>query len=563
MRKIFTAALLLVLLVPIASAQAGKSDPTSREAKRARVIQNFQASPLGAQVMAAGRSPLRVAGDFNHDGRKDLAVTVPGENADEGAVHVFYGGATGLKTNNDQVIYQSSWCGGLAGTTASGFGAGVAAGDFNGDGATDLAIGAPFYDINFTNDGIVFVFFGHTGGTLVSDGCQWIDNLTFGEPNENDDHLGFSLTAGNFGGSSHADLAIGVPDEDAGAEVDSGAVGVVYGSATGLTSGIAGTGSTPANTTTGPDYWSQSSLEGVPEAGDSFGEAIDAGNIGRSGHADLAIGVSGEDIGETSNAGAVNVVYGSSSGLTSIHDQIWTQDSEGVAGTAEEGDDFGISLAIGNFGKGAAGDLAVGSFEDGSKAFVAGAVNVLYGSSGGLTSNGSQLWSQDSPGIPDVGEILDLWGFSLAAGDVGKSGFADLIVGVPLETPGTDFDSVCPGTFGCAGAITVIYGSSGGLKSTGAKAFNQNSAGVPDTAEAGDQWGLAVAAGNYGKTALADVAVGSPFDDIGAAANAGAINVLFGTSTGLAGTGAQFIHQDTTGVEDAAEANDNFGNGLG
>jgi hypothetical protein len=564
MRRIFAAALLLVLLVPIASAQAGKSDRSAREAKRAGILQNFRASSLGAHV-ATARSTLRVAGDFNKDGRKDLAVAVPSENADEGAVHVFYGGANGLKTSNDQVIYQSTWCGGLAGTTASGFGAGIAAGDFNGDGATDLAIGAPFYDINSTNDGIVFVFYGHTGGALVSDGCQWIDNLTFGEPNENEDHLGSSMAAGNFGGSSHADLAIGVPDEDAGAVVDSGAVGVVYGSPTGLTGGFFGTGSAPANTTTGPDYWSQGSLEGAAEAGDSFGEVIDAGNLGRSSHADLAIGVPGEDIGETNGAGAVNVVYGSSAGLTSIHDQIWTQDTEGVNGVAEEGDGFGTALAIGNFGKSGVGDLAVGVFfEDGARAFLSGGVNVLYGSSGGLTATGNQFWSQDSSGIPDTGEILDLWGFSLAAGNVGKSGEADLIVGAPLETPGnTNLGSLCPGALGCAGQITVIYGTSGGLKSTGAKVFNQNSSGVPDVAEAGDEFGFAVAAGNYGKTAFADVAVGEPFEAIGAIANAGAINVLFGAGTGLSGTGAQFFHQDTAGVEDSAEAGDNFGFGLG
>jgi hypothetical protein len=270
-------------------------------------------------------------------------------------------------------------------------------------------------------------------------------------------------------------------------------------------------------------------------------------------------------VGDAVDAGAVNVIYGRSTGLTTINDQIWTQDSEGVRDSAEENDQFGFSFAIGNFGKSGTNDLAIGVFfEDGANAFIAGAVQVLYGSTGGLTASGNQLWSQDSGGIPDSGEVLDLWGFSLAAANVGKSTQADLIVGAPLETPGsTNFDAVCPGTIGCAGQITVIYGASGGLTSSGARAFNQNSSGVPDSAESVDQFGIAVMAGNFGKSGHADVAVGIPFEDIGAVTNAGAINVLFGTSTGLTGTGAHFIHQDTANVEDAAEVGDLFGNALG
>ena len=59
------------------------------------------------------------------------------------------------------------------------------------------------------------------------------------------------------------------------------------------------------------------------------------------GFADLAIGVIGEDV----IAVAVNVLYGSSGvGLTSSGDQIWTQDSPGIEGTAESVDEFGYSV---------------------------------------------------------------------------------------------------------------------------------------------------------------------------------------------------------------------------
>src|SRR5436309_10040561 len=62
------------------------------------------------------------------------------------------------------------------------------------------------------------------------------------------------------------------------------------------------------------------------------------------GFADLAIGVPFEDVGVNSNAGAVNVLYGSSSGLTGTGDQFWTQDATGTD-PSEAGDNFGAFVA--------------------------------------------------------------------------------------------------------------------------------------------------------------------------------------------------------------------------
>jgi hypothetical protein len=567
MRKIWVLMALVLLVGGLTSAQAVGKDRTAREAKRLQAIHNFKTSARGQAVTGAPRA-ARAAGDFNKDGKKDLVVGVPGEDGGVGAVQVFYGGSTGLRTNNDQIIRQTDFCSGSAGGAASGFGEAVAAGDFNGDGATDLAVGAPDYDSYATADsGLVFIFFGHPGGFNPTADCQIFSEtgtITASDGGEVGDHFGASLAAGNFGGSAHADLAAGFPDEDHPGGTSAGAVGVVYGSPAGLT--VPFTSEDPANTDTGPQFWTQTgSLEEVSEAGDNFGRVLDAGNLGRSNQADLVIGVPGESVGVTAGAGAVNIVYGSSDGLTNLKDQIWTQDSEGVQDVSEESDGFGSALAIGNFGKGGKNDLAVDVFfEDGLKAFVPGAVAVLYGTSAGIRANGNQLWSQDSPGIPDAGEVLDLWGFSLAAGNVGKSGEADLIVGTPLETPGsTNFGTVCPGPRGCAGQITVIYGSSGGLKSAGAKVFNQNSSGVADSAEAGDEFGLAVAAGNYGKSSQADVVIGVPLEDIGATNAAGVIHELFGAAGGLTGNGDKLFRQGNNGVEDTAEANDNFGSPLG
>ena len=51
------------------------------------------------------------------------------------------------------------------------------------------------------------------------------------------------------------------------------------------------------------------------------------------GYADLAVGVPGEDVGAAGrHAGAVNVLYGSPTGLTAVGDQLWSQATTGIKG---------------------------------------------------------------------------------------------------------------------------------------------------------------------------------------------------------------------------------------
>src|SRR5262249_7320642 len=136
-------------------------------------------------------------------------------------------------------------------------------------------------------------------------------------------------------------------------------------------------------------------------------------------------------VGTVLQAGAVNVLYGSPGGLTGDGDDLWTQDSPGIVGTAEPEDLFGDEVIVANFGNGAQADLAVGSRgEDIGNVQDAGAVTVIYGSVGGLTSSGNQLWTQDSNGIIGTSESGDFFGAELAAGNFGGSSQADLAVGV-------------------------------------------------------------------------------------------------------------------------------------
>jgi disulfide bond formation protein DsbB len=353
------------------------------------------------------------AGDFNGDTRADLAIGAPGENDFAGLVHVLYGSAAGLTAAGSQVWWQASP--GIAGNTEprDGFGFALAAGDFNGDTRADLAIGA----LGENNAaGLVHVLYGSAAG-LTAAGSQvwWQASPGIAGDAEPSDEFGFALAAGDFNGDTRADLAIGAPGENGFA----GLVHVLYGSAAGLTAA-------------GSQVWWQASpgIAGNTEPNDGFGFALAAGDFNGDTRADLAIGAPGEN----GFAGLVHVLYGSAPvGLTATGSQVWWQDSPGIADGSEPDDLFGEALAAGDFNGDTRADLAIGA--PGENGF-AGLVHVLYGSAPvGLTATGSQVWSQNSPGIADVAEAGDVFGETLAAGtlSIGGAGTANPAAISPAE----------------------------------------------------------------------------------------------------------------------------------
>ncbi|MGH2759691.1 MAG: FG-GAP repeat protein, partial [Actinomycetota bacterium] len=199
-------------------------------------------------------------------------------------------------------------------------------------------------------------------------------------------------------------------------------------------------------------------------------------------------------------------------------------------------------------------DLAVGvPGEDVGSVALAGAVHVLYGGPGGLSSAGDQVFHQDSPDVNDTAENGDEFGFAVTSGDLDADGFADLAVGV---------SNVGVGSVASAGAVHVMYGGPGGLSAAGDQVFHQDSPGVNDTAEGFDNFGRTLTSGDFDSDGLADLAVGVPFEDVGSISDAGAVQVLYGGPAGLSSAGDQVFHQDSPGVNDTAEAGDNFAAAL-
>ena len=112
------------------------------------------------------------------------------------------------------------------------FGKSVAAGDFDGDGYDDLAIGAPGDTVDAKpGAGSVTIIYGSsTGLDLTTRQRIHQDLLPAGaSPAEAGDHFGAALKAAKLNTDGYTDLVVGVPDEDYGVETSAGEVNVFWG----------------------------------------------------------------------------------------------------------------------------------------------------------------------------------------------------------------------------------------------------------------------------------------------------------------------------------------------
>jgi hypothetical protein len=230
-------------------------------------------------------------GDFDGDGRADLAVGAPGEKpgsaSRSGWVFTYRGDATGL----------TPWKGfgqqGL-GSDDEGdrFGEALGVGDFDGDGRADLAVGAPGEKPGSApRSGWVFTYRGGAAGLTPWKG---FGQQGLGSDDEGD-RFGEALGVGDFDGDGRADLTVGAPGEKPGSAPRSGWVFTYRGAAAGLTP------------------WRGLGQEGLgsDDEGDRFGEALAVGDFDGDGRVDLVVGAPHEIPGNDPRSGYAFAFNGS------------------------------------------------------------------------------------------------------------------------------------------------------------------------------------------------------------------------------------------------------------
>lgn len=474
------------------------------------VVSGLSALALG-QGSAQAATPVadsKVTDDLNGDGYADLVVGAPGGTvsgkAKAGYVVVTYGSKDGLdpakkkiisrstsgvpgaatakqefgrhftKADLDQdgyadlvigtgvagggsVILWGSESGPAGGTAVNTFGFSPQAGDFDGDGTTDLALfdlvgshgddpveqkarlwkgpiartGAPAATLDFMDKS---QWWSYESEERPYPGCRETPEICVDGPLSVKGPV-IPRAVGDINGDGRADIAINDYSGDG-----SWGSNILYGSPTGFKRGDApgGRGALGVGDINGDHYDDlvvgetsygddetkamvaygspdglkpdvqkfDQDLPGIPgaeEAGDRFGSSVSVGDVTGDGYADIALGVVGEDVKTVSDAGAVVLVHGSASGVTGTGAQAFHQDTAGVPGVAEADDQFGADVALLDVTGDGHRDLAVSSARENAQA---GAIWSLRGTATGVTATDSVAFGPKDVGAPDAAAIF-------------------------------------------------------------------------------------------------------------------------------------------------------------
>jgi hypothetical protein len=334
---------------------------------------------------------VAAAGDINGDGIDDLVIGAYDANlngVNVGAAYVVFGSHAARPAQLNLEILDGSNGFRLDGVANSDFtGASVnSAGDINGDGVSDILIGAPNADANGANAGAAFVVFGSASG--------FASHI---ELNSLDGHNGFRLdgvaagdasgravaAVGDINGDGFADFVIGAPGADVSGQ-NVGASYVVFG----------GPGTFPAQTNLGQlDGSNGFRIDGVAANDGSGGAVSGVGDLNGDGYDDIVIAASGASANGV-NAGAAYVLFGAATGFAA---HINLSSLDGSSGFRLDGvavnDRTGAAVSgAGDIDGDGYDDLIIGApFADVAARYDSGASYVIFGRdfTHGVTQQGS------------------------------------------------------------------------------------------------------------------------------------------------------------------------------
>ncbi|MER5742065.1 FG-GAP-like repeat-containing protein [Streptomyces sp. NPDC002225] len=410
-------------------------------------------------------SAERLHDDFNGDGYPDVAVGAPmasvGGFEGAGAVSVLYGGPGGLTPTRKQVL---TWPNrpGIKQPGDARYGTGLRAADLDGDGYADL-VGRLWATTTDGDQGTVLaVNWGGPSGLSAS------ATLLKPVPGDQVDGTG-DLAVGDVDGDGRPDIAVG--DMRRGGHVLHGPF-----------------------TRTGA--WSRADAFSVDGTAVLDTSTIALGDLTGDGADDLVILGFGPDDPWQQHT------YLLRSGTGGFAAPVEILDADG----APVGGD---SAGIADLDQDGHGDLVIGRADEWAQvdppAKKGGALFIAYGGPGGVGTGRAPVWiNQDTEGVSGTAEYHDRMGYSLALGDTDGDGYPDIATGLPGERING---------IGEAGRVLVLKGGPQGVSGAGSKEFGQYTAGVPGVAEAGDQFGEALALGDHDGAGRTEMVVGDPSEN--------------------------------------------------
>lgn len=405
------------------------------------------------------------AGDVNADGIDDFLVTAPGGDpggrSDAGEVYVVFGKTTAFSST-----LELSDLDGSNGYKINGIDAGdtisfsaASAGDFNGDGISDLVIGASNADQGTeSNAGETYVIYGGSsvgsGGNLNLSGLTAATGLTINGIDAGDLSGSSVSTAGDVNGDGFDDVIIGAPNADPRNENYAGQSFVVFGGTPGAASSV---------DLSSLDGTNGFVIDGANEY-DGLGSSVsNAGDINGDGIDDLIVSSYNAAVSGAAGAGESYVVFGKTSGFGALINASALDGTDGfIINGIDAQDTSGRSVsAAGDVNGDGIDDLIIGATGGDQGADTnAGESYVVFGSTTAFTSSTFNLSSLDGTnGFTLAGiDASDYSGSEVSsAGDVNGDGFDDVLIAATNGDPNGINSGEVYVVFGSASAPSASF----------------------------------------------------------------------------------------------------------